>query len=48
MERLRRAGVLLGAAERVGGLPVEQRFDPRSLDAAESLPPLEGRVSRAT
>ena len=29
MERLRRAGALLGAAERDGSLLVEQRFEPR-------------------
>jgi hypothetical protein len=39
MERLRRAGALLGAAEREGGLLVEQRFEPRSSAVAASTPP---------
>lgn len=31
MERLRRAGALLGAAEREGGMIIEPRFEPRDL-----------------
>ena|SRR5688572_14053174 len=40
MERLRRAGALLGAAERVGGNIVEQRFEPRYPSVAASTEPL--------
>jgi hypothetical protein len=45
MARLRRAGALLGVAERVGGAlgsgstPVELRFEPRSLVTVQTLPP---------
>lgn len=43
MEHLRRAGALLGASERDGGLLVEQRFEPRfepHYPVTEAIPPL--------
>lgn len=43
MERLRRAGALLGASKRDGGLLVEQRFEPRfepHYPVTEAIPPL--------
>jgi hypothetical protein len=51
MARLRRAGALLGVAERVGvfigsgGTPVELRFEPRSLVTPQTLPPQDSDQS---
>jgi hypothetical protein len=51
MARLRHAGALLGVAERVGGavgsgsIPVELRFEPRSLVTVQTLPPRDSDQS---